>query len=144
MYLFLSPEWIVAVREIRDDFAGRVDQPEVDIAANVTVTEAPFDEPTVRGHVDTTGDAIAIDEGHIDHAHFGIEVTYEIAHQIFIERDPATVMQVVLGGRVKLTGDSSRILMLAGAAQPPDLDDTGEAVSLAREILARIDEITRN
>lgn len=140
-HVFLSPEWIEAIREIRNEYAGRVDEPAVEIAANITVTDTPFDESVVRGHVDTTGRTLVIEEGHIEHAHFGVEVTYEIAHQVFVDRDPATVMQIVLGGRVKLTGDSSRILMLAGATPPPDPD--AETLGLAREILSRIDEITQ-
>ena len=144
MFVFLSPEWIAAMREIRDEFAGRVDPPTLDLAANVTITDAPFDDPTVRGHVDTTGEAVAVDEGHIDHAHFGVELTYEIAEQIFVDRDPATVLQIVLSGRVKLTGDSARVLQLAGTMTPPDPDAEPDEASagLAREILARVDAIT--
>ena len=82
---------------------------------------------------------ISIDEGHIDHAHFTVEMPYEIAHQVFVDRDPAQIMQIILGGRVKLTGDSSRVLALAGAATPPP---DGSETGLAREILRRIDAIT--
>ena len=140
VHLFLSPGWIVAVREIRDEYAHHADQIDIEIAANVTITDAPFDDAVVRGHVDTTGESFVIDEGHVDHAHFGVEMPYDIAHQVFIERDPATLMTIVLSGRVKLSGDSSRVLMLAGAAAPPDPD--AENAGIAREILRRIDEIT--
>jgi len=102
---FLSPTWIDAVRAIRDDYTDRVEDPEVEIVANVTVTDAPFAEPTVRGHVDTTARPPSIDVGHVDHAQFGIELPYTLALQVFIERDPATVLTVMLGGHMKLTGD---------------------------------------
>ena len=140
-HVFLSPGWIVAVREIRDEYADRAEVPTVEIAANVTVTDAPFDEPEVRGHVDTTGSTVSIDLGHVDHAHFTVEMPYEIAHQVFVDRDPAQIMQIILGGRVKLTGDSSRVLALAGTATPPP---DGSETGLAREILRRIDAITHS
>ncbi len=139
-HVFLSPGWIVAVGEIRDDYADRVDPAAIEIAANITIPAAPFDETTVRGHIDTTGSALMIDEGHIDHADLGIEMPYDIAHQVFIERDPATMMAILMGGRVKLTGDSSKILLLVGAAAPPD--PASKTTGMAREILHRIDEIT--
>ena len=138
--MFLSEGWIVAVREIRDEFQSRFDPPAVDIAANITITDAPFDEPVVRGHIDTTGPVLMIDEGHIEHASFGVEMPYDIAQQVFVDRDPARVAQILFEGRVKLTGDSSQVLLLAGAAAPPG--PTGDEVSLAREVLRRIDEIT--
>ncbi len=137
---FLSPEWIGAVREIRADYAGRTGPVEFDVAANVTVTDPPFGDGPVRGHIDATGPALTIEEGHLDHPDFSIEVPYEVARQLFVERDPAQVMPALMGGRVKLTGDSSKILLLAGTIAPPPGDD--ERVALAREVLHRIDAVT--
>lgn len=137
---FLSPEWIAAVAAIRDQYRDRVDSPEIDIRANVTVTGAPFDDPTVHGHVDTTGGALSIDQGHLDGSDFQIEVRYELARQLFVERDPQTIITALVGGQVKLTGDSAKVLGIAGMATPP-AEDSDEA-SLAREIIRRIDEVT--
>jgi hypothetical protein len=137
---FLSPEWITAVAAIRDQYRDRVDSPEIDIRANVTVTGAPFDDPTVHGHVDTSGGALSIDQGHLDGSDFQIEVRYELARQLFVERDPQTIITALVGGQVKLTGDSAKVLGIAGMATPP-AEDSDEA-SLAREIIRRIDEVT--
>jgi hypothetical protein len=137
---FLSPEWIAAVAAIRDEYRDRVGSTELTIRANVTVTDAPFDETTVRGHVDTAGGAISIDEGHLDNSDFKIEVRYELARQLFVERDPQAIMSALLGGHVKLTGDSSKVLGIAGMAAPPT--DDSDTATLAREIIGRIDAVT--
>lgn len=137
---FLSPEWINAVAAIRDQYRDRVGTPETEIRANVTVTGAPFDDPTVHGHVDTTGGALSIEEGHLDGSDFQIEVRYELARQLFVERDPQAVLTALVGGQVKLTGDSAKVLAIASMTAPPAEDS--EEASLAREIVRRIDEVT--
>ena len=137
---FLSPEWIVAVRQIRDEYRHHVGSTEIEIRANVTITETPFDDPHVKGHIDTTGGALTLDEGHLDEHDFGIEMSYSVAHQIFIDRDPQAVVGILVGGQVKLTGDSSKLLLLAGMASPPA--EGSAQGDLAREVIRRIDEVT--
>lgn len=137
---FLSPEWIAAVAAIRDEYHDRVGPTEVSVRANVTVTEAPFDEPTVEGHVDTSAGVLTIDEGHLADSDFQIEVRYELAHQLFVGRDPQAILSALLGGQVKLTGDSSKVLGIAGIAAPPP--DDSPTASLAREVIGRIDAVT--
>ena len=137
---FLSPAWIDAVREIRDTYSEQVATTDVEVRANVTVTDAPFEEPTVRAHLDTTAGALTLEAGHLDESDFAIEVPYEIAHQLFVDRDPQAVLPVLLGGQVKLTGDSSKIMFLAGMAAPPQ--PGSDAETLAREVVRRIDAIT--
>ncbi|MEM7141464.1 MAG: hypothetical protein AAF548_10575 [Actinomycetota bacterium] len=137
---FLSPEWIDAVSAIRDEYRDRVSAPDFPIKANVTITDAPFDDSTVVGHIDTSAGALSLEVGHLDDDDFAIEMPYDVAHQIFVDRDPQAMMGILVGGQVKLTGDSSKILGLAGMAAPPDPDS--EVGSLAREVIGRIDAVT--
>jgi hypothetical protein len=139
-YAFLSQEWIIAVAAIRDEYRDRVGTTELAIRANVTVTDAPFDDPLIHGHVDTTGGAISLDQGHLEGSDFQLEVRYELARTLFVDRDPQAILSALLGGHVKLTGDSSKILGIAGMAAPPAEDS--EAGALAREIAQRIDAVT--
>lgn len=147
-YPFLSPEWIAAMREIRSEYAEHDREVEFDLAANVTVTEPPFGDGAILGHIDTTGPTLTIEEGHLDNSDFGIEVPWEVAKQLFVDRDPAQVMPALMGGKVKLTGDSSKILALASVLAPPpgqDLplpDDTDVPVDVVKSLVQRIDEIT--
>ena len=140
MHPFLSPDWIAAVREIRDEYRDHVGPTEIEVRANVTITEAPFDTQEILGHIDTTGGALTLEEGHLDDHDFGIEMQYAVAYQIFVDRDPQAVMGVLIGGQVKLTGDSAKLLSLASMAGPPA--EGSETADLAREIVRRIDEVT--
>lgn len=154
---FLSPAWIDAVRRIRrevdpDDAAA--DTADMEVRANVTVVDAPFEAPTVHLHLDTGSGTPVFDQGHLDEADFAVEMPYSLAYEIFVERDPAAVMPLLLGGRVKLTGDASKLLMLvdsmladsvpaAETAQPEGGDKTtGHPASTARRIAEQIDAVT--
>lgn len=139
-YPFLSPDWIAAVAAIRDEYHEYVGETDFKIRANVTVTGAPFEETTVAGHIDTTGGALSLEVGHLDESDFAIELPYDLAYKMFVDRDPQAALSALIGGQVKLTGDSSKVLGLAGMAAPPDpTSDTG---NLAREVVARIDAVT--
>ncbi|MEZ5165289.1 MAG: hypothetical protein R2695_01920 [Acidimicrobiales bacterium] len=141
-YPFLSPEWIDAVAAIRDEYVDRVASPSMPVRANVTVTAAPFADPIVQGHVDTTAGALTLDRGHLEGADFTIEMPYDVAAQIFVDRDPAALVGILVGGKVKLSGDSSKVLGLAGLATPPA--PGSETAGLAHDIIARIDAITES
>lgn len=137
---FLSPEWIAAAKEIRDEYGSRAGAPEIKLAANVVITSTPFVDD-VTGHLDAKGSTIMIEEGHLDKPDFTIEMPYDVARQIFVDRDPNALIPILFGGRVKLTGDSSKVLMLAGAFTPPT---PGSDISaMPREVLSRIDAITQ-
>lgn len=114
------------------------------VRANVTIVDAPFEVPVVLGHLDTNSGTLILDEGHLGDADFSIEMPYSLAYEIFVERDPAAVVPVLLGGQVKLTGDSSMILLLADFILLADgSDETAEGLGpVAGEIVKRIDAIT--
>lgn len=153
---FLSPAWIDAVRQIRHELdpgdaatetAGMTD---MEVRANVTIVDAPFEAPTVQLHLDTGSGTPLFDEGHLSGADFMIEMPYSLAYEIFVERDPAAVMPILLGGHVKLTGDATKLLLLADtvlAAETTPPGGSGEAAghlgSTARRMIEQIDAITR-
>ena len=128
------------MREIRADYANDEGEPDIQLAANVTVTNPPFGEGSILGHIDSSGPTLMIEEGHLDQPEFSLEVRYELAYQLFVQRDPAAVRPAIFAGQIKLTGDSSTVLMLAGQMAPPaDGDPRRDQL---REIVARIDAIT--
>ena len=143
-HVFLSPSWIRAVKQIRDELDLDAQEAEGGVRANVTVVDAPFEVPVVLGHLDTGSGSLILDEGHLSDADFEIEMPYPLAFEIFVERDPAAVIPVLLGGQVKLTGDSSKILLLADFIMPAEgSDDPDEGLGpVAGEIVKQIDAIT--
>jgi hypothetical protein len=135
---FLSPEWIEAAGDLRDEYQHRVPPVEMAISVNVTITETPFAAAVVRGHIDTTAGTLLIDEGHLDEADLTVEVRYDLAHSLFVGRDFSAAMQAFFAGKIKVTGDSSKLLQI----QPPSPEAT--AHPLAQELARRIDEMTES
>jgi len=151
---FLSPAWIDAVRQIRHELdpgdapTGAVGMTDLEVRANVTIVDAPFEAQTVQLHLDTSSGTPLFDEGHLSGADFMIEMPYSLAYEIFVERDPAAVMPVLLGGQVKLTGDASKLLMLADSLLAAETtpggsaDTAGRLGSTARRMTEQIDAVT--
>ncbi len=137
---FLSPGWIAAVERIRDDYVtptAPAETPAVTIRANVVVTDAPFPEPEVRGHIDTTI-GITIAPGHVESPDFTASLDYETAKALFVAQDPAAVMQALLEGKIRLTGDASKLLTLSA----PKAGDGGPGADVLREVTARVQAVT--
>lgn len=150
-YPFLSPEWIAAMRELRAEYADEEREAAnaaidaaLQLAANVTVTDPPFADEPILGHIDTTGPTLLLEEGHLEDSDFAIEVPWALAKQLFVDRDPTQVMPALFGGAIKLTGDSSKVLALASVLAPPPGGDSPEAGApdIVRELIRRVDEIT--
>lgn len=135
---FLSPEWILKARKIRDDFAGRAPEPTEEVRANLVITDAPFTEEDIEGHVDTTGGSISVDEGHIDDPELTVKTDYATAKTLFVDRDPAKAMEAFMMGKVLVTGDVARVMAFAAAPPPTDPDE----LELANEIASRLSAIT--
>ncbi len=145
---FLSPAWIDAVRQIRHELEPGDAATDMEARANVTIVDAPFEPPTVQLHLDTSSGTPLFDEGHLSGADFMIEMPYSLAYEIFVERDPAAVMPVLLGGQVKLTGDASKLLLLADTVLAAETtqggsgDAAGHLGSTARRMTEQIDAVT--
>lgn len=134
-YPFLSPEWIDAAREIRAEFAGQIPDPEMPLRANVVIKDAPFDEPEIEGYVDTSDGSILLELGHLDDPELTVSTDYDTARALFVEQDPAKIMESFMMGKILVTGDVARILTLS----PPTSPDRRE---LANEVASRLAAIT--
>ncbi|HEV8296508.1 MAG TPA: hypothetical protein VGQ20_04400 [Acidimicrobiales bacterium] len=134
---FLSPGWIAAVTAIRDEYADRVPPPPVVVRANVIITDAPFDRVEVRGFIDTSH-GLAIEPGHLDAPDFTASLDYDTAKALFVEQDPQAVLTAFFGGKIRLTGDASKLLAMPFSVTGED----SAAVDLAREIADRVRAVT--
>ncbi len=130
---FLSPEWMAAARQLREQYAGTIPALPVEIRMNVVVTDVPDAAAPVHLHLDTTGGSLGLDEGHVDGPDLTITTDWSTAKALFVERDQAAVMQAFLGGQLKIQGDLMK-LMAMQANMPTD--DT------SRELADAIEGIT--
>ena len=131
-YPFLSPEWVAAARQVRDEYAARLPPPPVPMRANVVITEAPFERSTITAYIDTSDGQLMLDVGELDDPELTIEVDYEVARALFVERDQSAAMEAFFSGRIVVDGDLTKVLALQAQQADP----------VADEMAARIDALT--
>ena len=133
---FLSEEWIASAREIHAEYSGRVEQPTEALRLNVTVTEAPFSDDEVLGHIDTTSGSIVPDDGHLDNPDVAVTLPYQLARQLLIDPQPENVMIAFMSGEIEVEGDITLMMSLQ------DIEASPEQQALAEEVVGRLTEIT--
>lgn len=132
---FLSPEWMVAAKAIRDT----MDHPDVPPAGlmkmNLIVTDTPF-SADVHGHIDTTDGEIVIEDGHIEGPDLTVTVDFATARAIFVNLDFAAAMQAFMGGRINVQGDITKLMSLQGSGQAPGAAPDPQALAIAEAVRA--------
>lgn len=130
-YEFLSADWMVAVREIRERYRDHA--PKVSVAArfNQVVTGVPFGDDTIHSHMDTSSGVVVMELGHLDGVDATLTTDYETARYIFLDQDPQRVMEALLTGKVKVEGDLLKVMSMHVA-----IPDNGVTQTMADEIRA--------
>jgi hypothetical protein len=131
---FLSPEWIDEARKINDEYRGRTAAVPAQVKVNLVVTDVPFEGGTLDAHVDTSSGELEIETGHLDGADMTLTLDYATARGILVEQDGQAAMQAFMGGRIKVQGDMTKLLVLQGQLGMPD--------PVALEVAGRIKAIT--
>jgi hypothetical protein len=131
-YEFLTPEWVTAATQIRDEYRDRATPPPVPIRANLVVTGAPFSGDPLRAFVDTADGEVIVEMGVLDAADMTVTVDYEIARRVFVDGDQAAGMEGFLTGKIVVDGDMTKLFALQAQGADP----------LAVEIAQRVSEIT--
>ena len=131
---FLSPEWIDEARKINDEYRGRTAAVPAQVKVNLVVTDVPFEGGTLDAHVDTSSGELEIETGHLDGADMTLTLDYATARGILVEQDGQAAMQAFMGGRIKVQGDMTKLLVLQGQLGTPD--------PVALEVAGRIKAIT--
>ncbi|MCU0310601.1 MAG: SCP2 sterol-binding domain-containing protein [Acidimicrobiales bacterium] len=129
-YEFLSPEWLEAVRRIRDEMPQPAGEPPLTMKMNVVVIETPFDGGDMKGHVDTSNGELLVEEGHLEGPDLTVTVEYATAKSIFVDQDLNVAMQAFMAGRIKVQGDITKLMALQAQSITPDPD----AIAIAQAV----------
>lgn len=103
---------------------------------NVTVTDAPFSDDGVLGHIDTTSGSVVPDDGHIDAPDVSVTIPYELARQLLVDPQPENVMIAFMSGEIEVQGDITLMMSLQ------DIEATPEQQAVAEEVVAKLMAIT--
>jgi putative sterol carrier protein len=79
--------------------------------------------------MDTSGDQMEMELGHIDGEDLTVTVDYATAKAIFIEGNPQAGMQAFMAGKIKLQGDMTKAMALQSGPPNPDLTAKIQAIT---------------
>ncbi|NLA35357.1 MAG: SCP2 sterol-binding domain-containing protein [Actinobacteria bacterium] len=130
-FQFLTPEWVEAAKAIRHEYAGAAAPHPV--KANLIITEVPFGDGESKAYMDGGDDGMEVGLGELEDADLTMTVDYATAKAIIVDGNPQAGMQAFMSGKIKVQGDMTKMMGLAGGAAT---DPNAEAVA------KRIQEIT--
>ncbi len=129
MAQFLSEEWLEQAKAIREEYRGKAGDPPHAMKMNLNVKECPDgvgDGDLVEAHIDSTGEEVDMDLGHLDSPELTVSLPYEVARAILVEGNPQAGMQAFMSGHITVTGDMTKLMaMQSGTIDPVQLEIAG-------------------
>jgi putative sterol carrier protein len=135
-HAFLSPEWMAAVKAIREKYAAEASKVGTSIRMNQLITDVPTEvssDGSVKLYFDTSSGDIVMDHGELETPDLTVTTDYVTARSILVDQDQAAGMQAFMAGKIKVQGDMMK--MMAMQTSMP-ADDT------ARKIASEVKDIT--
>jgi hypothetical protein len=124
----MSNAWFDAIVKIRDEIGEiPVNEAIKDVVINLVVTDGP------DGDQEMHMKAGSFERGLAENAPTQLTIPYEIARNLFVERDEQVAVQAFMSGQIKVEGDVGPLIKM----QLPR-EDTRQS----RELKDRIKEIT--
>ena len=122
MAKFLSEEWVSQARDIQQEFKGKGAPPAAQAQINLEITAVPEDvgDDPIRATIDTTDGVADLELGAFDSPDASISLEYDTAKAFLVEGNPQVVMQAVMSGKVKISGDMTKVLALGQGGAPDD------------------------
>lgn len=127
-YPFLSDQWIAEAHRIHEAYQGQGAEALPEVRLNLVISDVPFGDGAIDAHIDTTTGDLDLDLGHLDAAEATLTLDYETARAVLVEQDQQAVMKAFMGGRIKVQGDMTKLLVLQGSignADPVTLEAAG-------------------
>lgn len=133
---FLSDEWVAAAEAIHAEYAGKFAPPDEQVRVNVVVTDVPFGEGTMNGHIDTSSGNSRPNWNLLDDPEATVTIPYDIARDLFVNQDFEAIMMAFMTGQMEIEGDVTRLLYLQ------DLEPSEEELVLGQQVAERLMAIT--
>ncbi len=116
---FLSPEWLDATRQIRENYRGRNTVTPLAFRMNQIVNGVPFGQETLHAHFDTTSGDVEFELGHLDEVDLTVTTSYDVAKALIVDMDANAAMQAFMSGEVKVEGDMMKLMSMSALPVDP-------------------------
>jgi putative sterol carrier protein len=119
-HAFLSPEWFDAVRRIQEEHAdeARTALAGQKLSMNQVVTAIPPDGSTRTFHMKIDDGTLDWSEGELDGADVTLTLDYDTAKAVLVGGDPQAGMQAFMQGKIKVTGDMTKLMAMQTTGGP--------------------------
>lgn len=131
MAKFMSEDWMAQARAIHQEFKEKGSPPAAQARINLEITAVPEDlgDDPIRAKIDTTNGTADLDLGNFDSPDASISLEYDTAKAFLVEGNPQVVMQAVMSGKVKISGDMTKVLALGQGGTPDEVTlEVGERI----------------
>ena len=123
-YQFLSPEWMEAVKGVREKYAAEASKMATSIRMNQVITDVPFGEGDVKLYLDTSSGSLVMEAGELDTPDLTLTTDYDTAKKIFVDQDQAAGMQAFMAGKIKVQGDMMKMMAMQTGMPQDDIAKT--------------------
>ena len=127
-YQFLTPEWVAAAKELREQFEGDAPAPAHVVRMNQVVTEVPFGDGDVKAYMDTSGGKMDMELGELENPDLTVTVDYATAKAIMVDGNPQAGMQAFMAGKVKVQGDMTKLMAMQQGSPDPNAQKLADAI----------------
>ncbi len=117
---FLSDEWMTAAKAIREKYADQVPAVTTSIRMNQVITDVPFGDGTINAFLDTSSGALEMELGALETPDLTLTTDYATAKAVFVDQDQAAGMQAFMSGKIKVQGDMTKMMAVAGGGGQND------------------------
>ncbi|HEX2023965.1 MAG TPA: SCP2 sterol-binding domain-containing protein [Acidimicrobiales bacterium] len=125
-YPFLSDEWIVEARRIREEFRDESQPVTNPVRINQVITDVPFGTSDIEAHIDTSSGELEMGLGHLEEPDVSMTLDYETAKAIFVDGTREAAMQAFMAGRIRVQGDLTKLIIAMQDQNAPITPGAGE------------------
>lgn len=108
-YPFLSNDWFTEVTRLVSEHGAQTPL-QTNVLVNLVVTDTPFDA-NCEFHMGSHDGEAAFGQGHADGADVTLTTDYGTAKEVFVSGNPQAGMQAFMAGKVKVSGDMTKLMM---------------------------------
>lgn len=95
---------------------------------NQIVTELPFGEGELHIYVDTSQGFLDMEIGELDDPDIIIALDYATAKALFVDMNPQAGIEAFMTGKIRVTGDMTKLMSLQGAMSQNGVDIIGQQI----------------